>query len=80
MSRTIRIKPGQVWVTRNPVTRTPSRRVIGTSGVRICYSTGGDRSRWCKVPAFRAWIRNYQAIVTRTRRARSMLLRGGGAK
>lgn len=79
MSRTIRIKAGQVWVTRSHVTRTRSRRVIGVAGGRICYSSGGDRSRWCGRSAFRAWVTRYHAKATRTRRARTMQLRDGGS-
>ena len=80
MSRSISIRAGQVWVTRAKKTRTPSRRVIGVAGRRVCYSTGGDRSRWCGVPAFRAWIKRYAAKATRTRRERSLQLRDGGAR
>jgi hypothetical protein len=67
-----------VWVTRRPATRTPSRRVVATAEGRICYSIGGDVTRWCQPRAFRLWIRRYQAVATRTRRPRSMLLRKGG--
>lgn len=86
MSRAKPIRAGQVWVTRTPKratrkTRTPSRRVIAISDDgRICYSTGGDASRWCRVPAFRAWAKRYQAKATRTRRPRSLQLRDGGAR
>lgn len=80
MSRAIAIQAGQVWVTRAKKTRTPSRRVIGVTGGRICYSTGGDRSRWCGSPAFRAWAKRYNAKATRTRRERSLQLRDRGAR
>jgi len=85
--RGARIRPGQVWVSRRPETRTPSRRVIsvigmdfsadagGGSDVRICYSTGSEKTRWCAVRAFRLWIRRYRAVATRTRRPRSLVLR-----
>lgn len=79
MKARISIRAGQVWVTRAKKTRTPSRRVIGVAGGRICYSTGGERSRWCGAPAFRAWVKRYNAKATRTRRARSLQLRDGGA-
>jgi hypothetical protein len=74
------IEAGQVWVTRAKKTRTPSRRVIGVAGGRICYSTGGERSRWCGVAAFRAWAKPYKAKATRTRRARSLQLRDRGTR
>lgn len=66
------VKAGQVWVTRATATRTPSRRVIGVAAGRICYSTGGERTRWCGLRAFLLWVRRYKAVITRTRRARSM--------
>lgn len=73
------ITAGQVWVTRATRTRTPSRRVVAVAGERVCYSAGGDASRWCLVATFRAWIRQYRAIATRTRRARSLALKAGRA-
>lgn len=80
-SRSAHIAPGQVWVTRAATTRTPSRRVVSVAGGRICYSSGGDRTRWCQARAFRLWIRRYAAVATRTRRARSLTLRRqGGAR
>lgn len=75
MSQTIRIAPGQVWVTRMPTTRTPSRRVVATVDRRICYSAGGETTRWCQARAFRFWIARYQAKATRTRRPRRLTLR-----
>lgn len=80
MKARLTIKAGQVWVTRKPKTRTPSRRVIAVADGRICYSAGGELSRWCRVPAFRAWAKRYQAKATRTRRARSLQLRDRGAR
>jgi len=80
MSRTIRIQQGQVWVSRSPITRTPSRRVVALAESKICYSTGGDRTRWCRIRAFRAWVRRYAAVATRTRRTRSLVLRKNGAR
>lgn len=74
-----RILAGQIWVTRSPTTRTPSRRVVAVTGGRICYSTGGEQTRWCEPRAFRVWIRRYRATATRTRRPRSMQLRKAGA-
>lgn len=74
MNRAAQIRTGQVWVTRKAQTRTPSRRVIAAAGGRICYSSGGDLTRWCAVRAFRAWIRRYRAVATRTRRTRSLTL------
>lgn len=76
----IKISIGQVWVTRAKKTRTPSRRVVGVASGRICYSTGSDRTRWCGSPTFRAWVKRYNAKATRTRRARSLQLRDGGAR
>jgi len=73
------ISAGQVWVTRAARTRTPSRRVVAITGTRVCYSTGGDASRWCELVTFRAWIGRYRAKATRTRRARSLALRAGRA-
>ena len=75
MNRTVRIHPGQVWVTRKSSTRTPSRRVLQVAGGRVCYSTGTELTRWCQPRAFRLWIRKYQAVATRTRRKRSIVLR-----
>lgn len=75
MSRTIRISAGQIWVTRNPVTRSPSRRVIDVVGGMVCYSTGTSMTRWCQRRAFRIWIRRYHAVATRTRRPRTIVLR-----
>lgn len=73
-----RIVAGQVWVTRAAATRTPSRRVVSVAAGRVCYSSGGDRTRWCRLRAFRLWIRRYAAVATRTRRARSLTLRRAG--
>lgn len=73
-----RIVPGQIWVTRSSTTRTRSRRVLEVAGSRICYSSGGDRPRWCQARAFRLWIRRYAAVTTRTRRCRSLTLRQQG--
>lgn len=70
-----RLATGQVWVTRDPGTRTPSRRVIQVAKGKVCYSTGGDSTRWCKRAAFRLWIRVYGAKVTRTTQKRSLTLR-----
>jgi len=71
------IKPGQVWITRAKKTRTPSRRVVGVASGRICYSSGGEVTRWCAAATFRAWVKRYAAKATRTRRERSLQLRGG---
>jgi hypothetical protein len=73
------ITAGQIWVTRAARTRTPSRRVVAIAGKRVCYSCGGDVSRWCLAVTFRAWIRRYRAVATRTRRPRSLALRAGRA-
>lgn len=73
------IQPGQVWVTRKRQTRTPSRRVIAAAGGRVCYSSGGELTRWCGIAAFKAWIRRYSAVATRRRRPRSLILRGSTA-
>lgn len=73
------IAAGQIWVTRGARTRTPSRRVVAIAGGRVCYSAGGDLSRWCLATTFRAWIRRYRAVATRPRRARTLALRAGRA-
>lgn len=70
--RGVQISVGQVWVTRDPVTRSPSRRVVGVVGRRVCYCSGGRQNHWCDVRAFRLWIRRYFAKATRTRRPRAM--------
>lgn len=79
MSRTVRIQPGQIWISRATSTRTRSRRVLAVADGRVCYSTGGERPRWCQPRAFRLWIRRYKAKATRARRARTMKLRKAGA-
>ncbi len=73
MSNTV--KTDQVWVSRSKETRTPSRRVIQVINGLICYSIGGDRTRWCKSRAFNLWIARHKAIVTRAYRPRSLTLR-----
>jgi hypothetical protein len=65
---------GQVYVTKRQPTRTPSRRVLMVNGGRVCYSAGGDVTRWCSLRCFRLWMRRYAALQTRTRRARSLAL------
>lgn len=75
MKRRKRLAVDQIWVTRKPETRTPSRRVILLANGKVCYSTGGDSSRWCKRAAFRLWIRTYDAKATRTTQKRSLTLR-----
>lgn len=70
-----RLEAGQVWVTRDPTTRTPSRRIIEVIQKRVCYSTGGESSRWCRRAQFRAWIRAYCAKATRTSQQRTLALR-----
>lgn len=66
---------GQVWVTRQKATRTPSRRIIDVLNGYVCYSTGSDTSRWCHRSQFRLWIRTYKAKATRTAQARTLTLR-----
>lgn len=76
MKRRKRLAVNQVWVTRSPRTRTPSRWVIAiteTEG-KVCYSAGGNRTCWCKRITFRAWIREYDARATRPSRKRSLTL------
>jgi len=75
MTRRKGLVPGQVWVTRSPKTRTPSRRVIHLVKGKVCYSVGGDSLRWCQRAAFRLWIRTYDARVARTTQKRSLTLR-----
>lgn len=74
MTKTIRIKPGQVWTCRAKNSRTLSRRVIGVAAGRVCYSSGGDHTRWCQPRAFRLWIRRYQAKRARPNRQRCLAL------
>lgn len=84
----IRPKPGQVFVCRDKATRTPSRRVVaivdgkaqGMAPRKVCYSTGGDKPRWCQWRAFRLWIHRYNAVASRTRRPRTLVLRAGDAR
>ena len=73
--RRIRLEAGEVWVSRDRATRTPSRRVIEVIGTRVCYSSGGEQSRWCEAREFRAWIRERAAVRTRPSRPRTMILR-----
>jgi hypothetical protein len=75
----ISIAAGQVWVTRNRDTRTKFRRIANVIAGRVYYSSGGDTTRSCQLRMFRRWIRTYAAIATRTRRARSLTLRGVAA-
>lgn len=75
MSRTITIKPGQIWVSHNLKTRTLTRRVIASMDDRVCYSVGSHQTRWCRRRAFRLWVRRYHAVATRTRRARTLVLK-----
>lgn len=76
----VTIKAGTVYVTRNMPTRTPSRRVLTVADGRVCYSSGGDTTRWCSLRCFRLWLRRYQAKKTRTRMARKMKLTAGERK
>lgn len=46
----------------------------------VCYSSGGDGTRYCQRQTFLARIRSYEAVATRTRRPRSLVLRKGGAR
>lgn len=32
------------------------RRVVAVRDGRVCYSTGGDRNRWCDLRTFLKWI------------------------
>lgn len=80
--RNNRPRPGQVWVCRDRKSRTPSRRIVSTVAVqgkpatmKVCYSTGHAALRWCRLNAFREWVRRYKAVATRTRRPRTMVLR-----
>ncbi|MEI2454595.1 hypothetical protein IEQ11_15985 [Lysobacter capsici] len=72
MSRTPDIDAGQVWVARKRRTRTPSRRVVAAINGRICYSAGGDVTRWCRLRAFLVWLRRYNAVRTDPRRRRAL--------
>lgn len=84
----LRPRAGQVFVCRDKATRTPSRRVISTvrppdvelEQTRVCYSTGGTTVRWCDLRAFRLWVKRYAAKPTRTRRPRTLVLRGGAVR
>lgn len=69
------LKANQVWTTRSADTRTPSRRVINVAHGKVCYSSGSAKTHWCKLRAFRLWIRRHKAVATRTRRARTLALR-----
>jgi hypothetical protein len=79
MTSAAKIHAGQVWVSRNTKTRTRSRRITTVVAGRVFYSSGGDTTRSCQLRMFRRWIRTYAAIATRTRRARSLTLRGVAA-
>lgn len=72
-----KIKPGAVYVTRASKTRTPSRRVLLVRDGRVAYSSGGDTVRWCTLRVFRRWQLRYKVKATRTRRARTLVLRDG---
>ena len=76
MRQGTQVKAGQVWVSRDKKTRTCSRRITEVVAGRVFYSSGGDTTRNCQLRMFRLWIRRYAAIATRTRRARSLQLRG----
>ena len=69
------LQAGQVWVTRDGRTRTPSRRIVEVIGCKICYSTGTQNLRWCLRVQFRLWIRRYKATATRTSQPRTLVLR-----
>lgn len=70
-----RLEVGQIWITRNPNTRTASRRVVAVVAGKVCYSAGGDGVHWCRRMQFRAWIRLYAAIATRPARPRTLTLK-----
>jgi cyanophycinase-like exopeptidase len=71
-----RPRPGQVFVSRNKTTRTPSRRIVALlEDATVVYCSGGEQLRHCKVPAFRRWVARYGAVATRARRSRSIVLR-----
>ena len=75
MKRPKPLQAGQVWVTRDGRTRTPSRRIVEVIGRKVCYSTGTHNLRWCQRVQFRLWIRRYQATATRTSQPRTLVLR-----
>jgi hypothetical protein len=79
----VKLRVGQVWVTRSLATRTRSRWVLSVlrlpgkplAATRICYSVGTNSPRWCSLRDFQRWAHLYGAIATRTRRKRSLTLR-----
>ncbi len=79
-----KIAANQVWVARasnaGVKTRTQTRRIVSVTCDQICYSTGGDISRYCERAAFTSWIRAYKSTIARPGSAHRLTLKPGARK